>query len=156
MHPRLVLVDSVEHQCASTPHVVDALISQLLHTGCFYDDVEPVWVVILELLPLRLGVLPVELDVLVTGVKVLGDIHLDALVRGDDDAGGAVKFEELCEDQTGGSSTEEENFDSDRGVKLVESVDGTCGRFKEGGILVTEVMDFVELLLLAGNATKSD
>lgn len=150
MDLRLVLVDTVDHERAAAADVVDALLCELLDAGGLDDDVEPVRVGLLELLPLRAGVLPVELDVLVRGVQLLGDVHLDALVRGDDDAVRAVQLEQLGEDEARGARAEEEGLDADGRVELVEAVQSTGGGLEKSGFLVGEVVDLVALLLVAG------
>lgn len=149
MHQGLVLVHAIDHQRTAPSNVVDAIVSQLLYTSSFDHDVEPIRVVVLEFLPLRVGVLAVELDVLVARVEIFRDIHLDALVCRDDDAGGAVELEELRQDEPGRAGAEQEHLNSDGGVELVEPMDGTCRRLEEGRLFVGEVVDLVEFFLLA-------
>jgi hypothetical protein len=146
---RLVLVDAIDHERAAAADVVDALLRELLDAGGLDDDVEPVRVVLLQLLPLRAGVLPVELDVVVRGVQLPRDVHLDALVRGDHDAVRAVQLEQLREDEPRGAGAEQEDLDADGRVELVEAVQGTCGGLEKGRFFVGEVVDLVALLLVA-------
>ena len=54
----------------------------------------------------------------------------------------------MGKDQTGGTGSEEENVNADWGVELVETVDGACCGFKEGGFFVGEVVNLVTLLLV--------
>lgn len=149
MHLRLVLVDTVDHEGAAATDVVDALLRKLLDARGLDDDVEAVRVVLLQLLPLRAGVLAVELDVLVAGVELLRDVHLHTLVCGDDDAVCAVQLEQLRKNETRWARTEEEDFDADWRVELVEAVQRACGGFEKRGLLVREVVDLVALLLVA-------
>lgn len=93
MYHRLVLIHAVNHDSAAPPHIVDAILRKLLHARRLHDDVEPIRVVLPELIPLRLRVLPVELDVLVARIKLPRDIHLDAFICGDHDAVRTVQFE---------------------------------------------------------------
>jgi len=135
MHTRIVFIDTVNHQRSSPPDIVDTLIGQLFHTSSFDDDIKPVWVILFELSPLRLRVLPVKLNIFVSCLKVLCDVHLDALIGSNDHSGSAVQFKELSEDEAGGACAKEENFDADWRVQLVETMDGTGGGFRGGGIL---------------------
>ena len=143
MDHRLVLVHTVDHNRTTTTNVVDTVLGDLLHSRSLDDDVEPVWVVLLELLPLRTRVLSVELDVLVASVQFLCNVHLDTLVGGDDDSGCPVEFQQLSEDKTGGSSAQEKDVDANRGVELVQSVNGAGSGLKESGFFVCEVVDLV-------------
>jgi hypothetical protein len=95
-------------------------------------------------------VLPVQLDILITAFELLRKVHLDALVGGDDDTGGTVEFEELCEDETCGSCAEDEAFDPDGRRELVEAVDGASSWLQQRSLFVGEVVDFVEFVLFAG------
>lgn len=119
MDLRLVLVHAVDHECSTTPDIVDALIRQFLHSRCLHNDIKPILVIVFQLLPLRFRVLPIQLNVLVTGVELLGNIHLDALVGCDDHPRCTVQLEELGEDETCGTGTENEDFNSDRRRQLV-------------------------------------
>lgn len=126
MNESLVLVDTIDHESAATADVVDGILRDLLDTRSLDDDVKTVWVRLLELLPLRARVLSVELDVIVRSVKLLCDVHLDALVRGDDDTVRTVLLEQLGEDETGWAGSKEEDFNANWRVQLVETVDGAC------------------------------
>jgi hypothetical protein len=143
-------------------------IGQFLHPSSLNDDIKSVWVVLLEFLPLRLWVLPIELDVFISRFQILRNIHFDALVSSNDDSRSAVQLEELGEDETSWASAEEEDcklkfnvcftsrgdwkhvvtFNSNRWVQFVQPMNGTRSRLQEGGFLVGEVVDFVQLLLL--------
>ena len=96
-----VVVHTVDQDRPAPTDVVDAVLRHLLHTGGLDDDVEAVRVVLLELLPLRAGVLAVELDVLVAGEELLRDVHLYSFVGGNDDAVSTVQLQQLSENQTG-------------------------------------------------------
>ena len=107
MDQSLVLVDTVDHDSTTAANVVDRLLCELLNTGGLDHDVESVGVVLLELLPLRTRVLPVQFDVLIGGVELLCDVHLNALVRRNDDAVCSIQLEQLCEDQASRAGAEE-------------------------------------------------
>lgn len=109
-------------------------------------------VVLLDLLPLGLGVLttsPLEPDVLVTTVQLFSNVHLHPVVGGDDDLGGTVELQELGHAQTGRTGTEQEDLGSDLGLELVETVDGTRGGLEEGSLLVRDVGVLEDLGLVA-------
>lgn len=146
---RLVRVDTVNHEGATSADVVNALIGKFLHTGRLDDDVKSVWVFLLERFPLRARVLAVELEVLVSALEILRDVHLDTLVRSDHDAVRAVELQQLRENQPGRASAEHEHFNADGWGELVKTVERACCGLEEGGILIREVLDFVELVLLA-------
>ena len=150
MYPRLILIHPINHQRTTPPHIINALIRQLLHARRLYNDIEPILIILLQLRPLRLGVLTVQLDVLVPALELLGEVHLDSLVGGDGDAGGAVEFEELSKDETSWAGAENEDFDTDGWSEFVEAMDGTGGGFEESGFFIGEVVNFVEFVLLAG------
>jgi hypothetical protein len=149
MHKRFVFVNTINHQGSSPPDVVDALICQLLHSRRFHDDIKAVRVILLQLVPLRLWVLPIKLDVFVPCVNILRDVHLNSLVGSNNYFRCTIQLEELGEDEACGSCAEEEDFDTDLGIQLVEAVDGAGGRLEKGRLLVGEVVDFVYLLLWA-------
>lgn len=146
----LVLVHAVDHDSSASPDVVDALLSKLLNTRRLDDNIESIWVVLLKLLPLRARVLPVQLDVLVSRVQLLRNIHLDTLVSSNNHAVSAVELQQLRENKTSRTSAEQKDVNADGRVELVQSVDGASGGFKEGGFLIGEVVDLVALLLVAG------
>lgn len=132
----IAIVHAVDHQSTTTADVVDALLRELLNSRRLHNDIESIRVIVLELLPLCFWVLPVKLDVLVASFNVLGDVHLDALVRGDDYARGAIQLEQLCENEAGGPCTEEEDLDTDGRGELVEPVDRACGGLEESRFLI--------------------
>lgn len=55
----------------------------------------------------------------------------------------------MGEDKTGRAGAEQENFDTDWGVELIEAVDCACRGLEKSGLLVGEVLDLVELVLRA-------
>ena len=126
MHQRLVLVYAVDHQSSTPPDIVDAVIRQLLHSSGLHDDVEAIWVILLEFLPLRVGVLAVKLEVFITGIEFFCDIHLDTLVGRNHDAGCTVLLEKLCKDETSWACAQKKDFDANTRVELVQSVDSAC------------------------------
>lgn len=149
MHKRRLVIHPVNHQRPAPPYIVDALVRDLLHARRLDHDVEPVRVVLLQLLPLRGGVRAVELHVHVPAGELLRDVHLDALVRGDGDAVCAVELEELREDEPGRACAEHEDVDADGRGELVEPVHGAGGGLEERGFFVGEVVDFVDFVLFA-------
>ena len=112
MYQGFVLIHTINHQRSSTSHIIDAFIRKLLNSSGLNNHIKSIRIVVLELLPLRLGGFPIQLDVLIAGVELFRDVHLDALVSCDDDAGSSIELEQLREDQPRWSSPEEENFDS--------------------------------------------
>ncbi len=55
-------------------------------------------ILLLDLLELFLGIAAGEFNVDVSGVELLGEIHLETLRSGDDDVASSVVTEELSED----------------------------------------------------------
>jgi hypothetical protein len=49
----------------------------------------------------------------------------------------------LSEDETGRSCTNQEDLDANGRVQFIESVDGTCSRFKKRRLFVGEIVDLV-------------
>ena len=54
----LILVNAVNEERSSSSDVVDGILDDGFDSGCLHDDIEPVRVVLLQLIPLSLGVLP--------------------------------------------------------------------------------------------------
>ena len=54
-------------------------------------------------------------------------------------------LDELGEDETGGSGTDQKNLGAESELELVHSVDSTRSGLKEGSLLVGEVLDLVAL-----------
>lgn len=148
MNERLVLVHTVDHDRSTAADVVDGLLREFLDPSRLDHNVEPERVVLLELLPLRARVLSVELDVLVSCVELLRDVHLDALVRRDHDAVCAVLLQQLGKDKPCWACAKKEDVDADWWTELIKPVDGTCSGFKERGFFIGEIVDFVTLLLV--------
>lgn len=157
----------------TSSHVVDGVIGELLDTGglnlaifsdkilshqirATYHDIKAVLVVLLDLGPLRVGILPIKFNVLVGGVELLRNVHLGALVRSNHDFRCAVELEELSEDKAGGACAEEEDFDANGGVELVKAVDGACGGLQECRLFIGQVVDLVALLLVTVNLLGHD
>jgi hypothetical protein len=67
---------------ASTTAFRSVIRRSLTHDTIIRTDVEAVWVLLLELLPLRGGVFSGQGDVLVGGVKALSELNLGALRGG--------------------------------------------------------------------------
>jgi hypothetical protein len=145
----LVLVYAIYHQGSTSPHIVDALIRKLLYAGGLHNDIKAVWVIVLEFLPLRIGVLAVKLDVFIPCIQALRNVHLDTFVSGNHDAGGTVLLKKLCEDETSWASAQKEDFDANARAELVESMNCACSRLKKSGLFIGEVVDLVKFLLLA-------
>jgi hypothetical protein len=157
VNPGLVGVNTVDHEGTSSSDVVDRSVDEGLDTGTLDNTVESVRVVLLDLLPLSLGLLttsPLEPDVLVTTVELFGNVHLHTVVSGNDDLGSTVQLEQLSHAETGGTGTEQEDLGSDLGLELVESVDGTRGGFEQGSLLVRDVGVLEDLGLVATSQTK--
>ena len=105
--------------------------------------------VLLELLPLRRRVCPIELGVLVPRVQLACQIRLDALVRGDHNLGCPVELEELREDNAGGSGADDEGLHADFDVQPVQAVDGARGGLDERGLFIGDIMDLEDLASVA-------
>lgn len=149
MHKRLVFIHTINHQGSSPPDIVNALIRQLLHARGFNDDIETVRVVLLELVPLCLRVLPVKFNIFVSGLEIFCNVHLDALIGSNDHSSSTIQFEELSKDKTRRTRAEEKNFNADLRVQLIEAMDSASGRLEKGRILVRKVLDLVHFLLWA-------
>lgn len=61
---------------------------------------------------------------------------------------GAVELEQLREDEACRTSTEQEDFNTDWRVKLVEAMERTCCGLEKGRLLVGDVLDYVALALV--------
>jgi hypothetical protein len=146
MHQCLVFVHAVDHQSSSPPDIVDAVVRQFFHSSSLHNDIKAVWVVLLEFLPLRFGVLAIKLDVFIACIEIFSDVHLDTFVSCDHDAGGTILLEELCKDKTRWPSTHQEDFDADAWVELVEPMNSARSWLKKGGLFISEVVDLVKLL----------
>lgn len=108
-----------------------------------YHDVETVGVLLLQLLPLGVWVLPVKLDVLVTCLELLRDIHLDALVRGNDDPHRAVELQQLGEDEARGARADDQRLYAHWCIELIHSVYGAGCGLDKGSLFVGQVVDLV-------------
>ena len=149
MYKRLVFIDTVYHQSSPPAYIVDSFIGKLLHARGLDDNVESIRVVSFELLPLRLGILAVEFNILVTGLELFGNLGLNALVGRNDDPGGTIKLQELSQYKARRTSAEKENLNTDWRAKLIEAVYGTGSRFQESCLFIGEILYLVELLLFA-------
>jgi len=152
VNPSLVGVNTVDHEGTSSSDVIDRSVDEGFNTSALDDAVETVRVILLDLLPLSLGLLStstLEPDVLVTTVELFSNIHLHTVVGGDDDLGSTVELEQLSHAETGGTGTEQEDLGSDLGLELVESVNGARGGFEQGSLLVRDVGVLEDLGLVA-------
>ena len=114
-----------------------------------HNHVKPIRVVLLELLPLRLRVRSVELDILVPCVQLACQFCLDALVRRDHDLGRPVELEELREDDAGGPGADDEGLHADLDVQPVQAVDGARGGLDERGLFIGDIIDLEDLASVA-------
>jgi hypothetical protein len=149
MDQGLVFINAIDHQRSSATHIVDRVIGKLLHPSSLNDHIKPIRIVLLELLPLRLGLFSVQLDILVRRVELLRNVHLDALIRSDDDTRCPIQLEQLRQDQARRASAEEQHLDPNGRVELVQPMDRTRGRFQEGRFLICKIVDLVQFLLVA-------
>jgi hypothetical protein len=85
--------------------------------------------------------MPIQLDVLVSCIELLDDVHLDALVCGDDDTGGTIELQELHKDEPSGACIKEEHFNTECGGELIKAMDSAGNGIKDGGFLIGEVVD---------------
>jgi hypothetical protein len=143
VNKRLILVHAVYHQCPPTAHIVDRLVSQLFNSCGFNNDVKTVRVVFFELGPLGPWVLSVELNVLIRSIELLGNLRFNAFVCSECDLPCPIQFEQLGEDETGRSCTNQEDLDANGRIQFIESVNGTCSRFKKRCLFVGEIVDLV-------------
>lgn len=100
---------------------------------------------------LCLGVLVAsnQLNVLVTGVQLLCQVHLHTGGCGNNDSSSTVLLEQLRQNQTGRTGTEQENLDTDLRSQFVETVDGARRGLKKGSLLVGQVLESVQLGVVA-------
>lgn len=137
----LIGIHAVHDELTATTDVIDRVFKNLDATSGLDDNVEPVWVLALQLLELNLRVGTGERNVFVTSTKLLGQIHLQTFGGSHNDVTTAVLAQHLGEDKTGGTGTEHEDRGAHLWSNLVQSVCGARSGFKEGGINVTEVLD---------------
>ena len=142
MNKSLILINAINHQRPTPPHIIDALIRHLLHPRCFNHYIKSMRILLSQLLPLRPWIFTIQLDVLIRRIQILCDVHLDSLVCDNYDSRGAIELKELCEDEPCWASTEEEGFDPYSWVELVQPMDSTRGRFKECRFFIGEIADF--------------
>lgn len=167
--PSLVLVDTVDEEGSTATDVVDRVLDDRLDTGALSDDVEAVRVLLLELGPLGGSIPTLEVPVLIGGLDLTSDVHLDAFVGGNNDTRGSVDLQELSKEETrgenisclrglstkprtpdspSGSRADEEHRLADLDLKLVEAVDGARSGLEKRRLSVGELVDLVELRLL--------
>lgn len=138
----LASIHPVHDELTATTDVVDRVFKNLDATGGLDDNVEPVRVLVLQLLELNLRVGTGESNVFVTSTKLLGQFHLQTFGGSNDNVATTVLAQHLGEDKTGGTGTEHEHRGAHLGSNLVQSVCGARSGFKESGINVAEVLDF--------------
>lgn len=105
VHESLIFVHTIDHEGPSSADVVNTIVGELLNASSFNHDVKAVWIVVLELLPLRTRVLTIELNVFISCTDLFGNVHLDTLVSGNNHPRRAILLEELGKDETCWSST---------------------------------------------------
>lgn len=147
MDKGLVFVHAIDHQSSPPAYVVDCFVSYFFNSRSLDNDVKPVRIVFFELGPLAFRSLSIELDILVCSIELLGNVHFDTFVRSKCDFARSIQFEQLSEDETSGSSTNQENLNANRSIQLVQPVNGTCSRLEKGRLFVGEVMDLIKLML---------
>jgi len=150
MYQCFVLIHTIDHQSSSPSYIINALVGQLLNPSSLNDHIKSIRVVVPKLLPLCLRDFPIQLDVLIGSIDLFCDVHLDTLVSCNNDAEGSVELEQLRENQPRWSSPEKENLDSNWWVELVETVDRASSRVEKGRLFVSEIVNLIQLLLLAG------
>ena len=85
----------INNQRPPPPTIVDRILKDLDRPGRLHHNVEPVRVVLLDLLKLRHGVGPRQLNVMVGRVQLPGEVHLEPAGRGDGHLAAPVLAEEL-------------------------------------------------------------
>jgi hypothetical protein len=143
VNARLILVHAVYHQCSPTAYIVYRLISQLFNSCGLNNDVKTIRVVFFELGPLGLRILSVEFNVLIRGIELLGNLRFDAFVCSECDLPCPIQFKQLSEDETGRSCTNQKDLDTNGCIQFIESMNGTCSRFKERRLFVRKIVDLV-------------
>lgn len=161
-------VDAVAHELAAAAHVVDGVLEHLGAARRLHHDVEAVRVVLLDLLPLRRGVLARQGDVRVGGVEALGELDLGALGGGNGQLGDTRvlpvsgyqqidsplllgsyhgHLQELSHHETSGTSSDQQGVGAGLGGDLLETVHGARSGLDQGGVDVADVVDLEELAL---------
>ena len=157
---RFILIHTINHDGTASSHIVDTFLSQLLHASRLNNDVEAIRVVLLQLLPLGSRILSVELNVLVCCIQLLGNVHLDTFVRGNDDSVRSVELQQLSQDEASRPSAKQKNINANWGIEFVKTVNGACGRLKKRGFLICQIVDLIAFLLMAeawsmGNVSRN-
>lgn len=147
VHPCLILVHAIHHQCSPPTYVVDCLVSQLFNSCGLDNDIKTMRVVFFELGPLGFRVLSVKLNVLVRSIELLGNLRFNTFVCSECDLPCPIQFEQLGEDEAGRSCTKQEDFDANGRIQFVEPVNSTCSRFKERRLFIGEIVDLVQFML---------
>lgn len=119
MDKSLVLVHAIDHQSPPSAYVVDCFVSYFFNSRGLDDDVKTVWIILFELGPLMFRILSIELDILVGSIELFSNVHFDTFVRSKCDFARPIQFEQLGEDETSGSCTNQENLDADWGIQLI-------------------------------------
>lgn len=130
---------------SASSDVVDGILENLRGTSSLNDDIETVWVLILELLELNLWVLTAQLNVDIASAELLSKLHLETLGSCDNDMASTVLTEHLRKNKTCRTSTEHKNGGTELGRYLVETVSSAGGGLEEGGINIGEVVDLEDL-----------
>lgn len=102
-------VDTIDYELASTTNVVDSILENLSTSGSFNDNVEAIFVLILNLLELSFWVVTGKFDVDISSIKLLCEIHLKTTWCSEDNLASTILSEQLSENETSWSSTEHEN-----------------------------------------------
>lgn len=137
----LVGIHTVHDELAATTDIVDRVIKDLDTTSGFDDNVESIRVVRLELGELGAGVAARQSNVLITSIERLGQVHLQTLRSNHSNLASTIQTKQLGQDQTGRASTEKQDRRAHLGGNFVQTVSGTRGRLKQGGIDIGEVLD---------------
>ena len=91
----LVGIHAVHDELSATADIVDRILEDLGISSGLDNDVKTVRVLRLELLELSLRVGARESNVFVTSTELLGQVHLQTLRRGDDNAATAILAQHL-------------------------------------------------------------
>lgn len=105
----LVGVNAIDDQFATSPAIIDGILQDLDASRRLDHNVESVGIVSFDLFEHRFRILSAQGHILIGGVEVLGQIHLEALGGGDDDVTAAVLSQHLGEDEAGGTGAKHED-----------------------------------------------
>lgn len=136
-----VRVHTINNKLTTTTAVVDGVLEDANAAGSLDDNVETVGVVSLQLSILRRRILAGQLDVLITGTQLLGNLHLQTNRGSNDNTAATVLAQHLGQHETSGTGTEDQSRGTHLGSNLIQAVGGAGGGLEEGGINIGQILD---------------